>query len=93
MWGNCPVEVRVLFGASHGSSAPAGLSSFWGRKDNRVFSTVRGRRFSKSTFHYAWNPVRSAFGRPGLDWHELRHFTATYLIEELRPPPRRAEAD
>jgi integrase len=61
-----------------------------GDKDDRIFSTVRGRRFSKSTFHYAWNPVRSAFGRPELDWHELRHFTAAYLIEELRLPPRQA---
>lgn len=65
-------------------SVPRGINH------DRIFSTVRGRRFSKSTFHYAWNPVRQAFGRPDLDWHELRHFTATYLIEELRLPPRQA---
>jgi integrase len=58
--------------------------------DDRIFSTVRGRRFTKSTFHYAWNPVRNMFGRPDLDWHELRHFTATYLIQDLRLPPSQA---
>jgi integrase len=56
----------------------------------RIFSTVMGRRFSKSTFHYAWAPVRAAFGRTDLDWHELRHFTATYLVQELGLPPREA---
>lgn len=28
--------------------------------------------------------------RPDLDWHELRHFAATYLVQELRLPPREA---
>jgi integrase len=36
--------------------------------------TPRGRRFSKSSLYYYWNPVRAAFGRPGMDFYELRHF-------------------
>jgi len=56
----------------------------------RIFSTKTGKRFTKSTWHYAWNPVRIAFGRPELDWHELRHFTATFLVQELNLPPRQA---
>ena len=30
---------------------------------------------------YYWNPVRAAFGRPGMDFYELRHFCATHLLE------------
>ena len=26
-------------------------------------------------------PVRAAFGRPGMDYYELRHFCATHLLE------------
>lgn len=50
---------------------------------DRVFSTVTGRRFSKGTWHYAWNPVRSAFGRPTMDFYELRHFGCTYMLDAL----------
>jgi integrase len=43
--------------------------------------TPRGRRFSKSSlYYYYWNPVRAAFGRPGMDFYELRHFCATHLL-------------
>jgi integrase len=45
------------------------------------FVTPRGRRFSKSSLYYYWNPVRAAFGRPGMDFYELRHFCATHLLE------------
>jgi integrase len=43
--------------------------------------TPRDRRFSKSSLYYYWNPVRAAFGRPGMDFYELRHFCATHLLE------------
>jgi integrase len=43
--------------------------------------TKHGRRFSKSSLYYYWNPVRAAFGRPGMDFYELRHFCATHLLE------------
>jgi len=49
---------------------------------HRVFSTVRGRRFAKSSFHYAWNPVRTKFGQPGMDFYELKHFGCTYWLDE-----------
>jgi integrase len=46
-----------------------------------LFVTGRGRRFRKSSLFYYWNPVRAAFGRPGMDFYELRHFCATHLLE------------
>jgi integrase len=46
-----------------------------------LFVTKRGRRFSKSSLYYYWNPVRAAFARPGMDFYELRHFCATHLLE------------
>ena len=49
---------------------------------DRVFSTVRGKRFAKSSFHYAWNPVRTKFGQPGMDFYELKHFGCTYWLDE-----------
>lgn len=49
---------------------------------DRVFSTIKGNRFSKSSFHYAWNPVRVMFGKPGMDFYELKHFGCTYWLDE-----------
>lgn len=49
----------------------------------RIFSTIRGRRFSKSSHHYAWNPVRSRFGSPDLEFYELKHFGCTYYLDAL----------
>jgi integrase len=46
-----------------------------------LFVTRRGRQFRKSSLLYYWNPVRAAFGRPGMDFYELRHFCATHLLE------------
>jgi integrase len=46
-----------------------------------LFLTLCGRQFRKSSLHYYWNPVRAAFGRPGMDFYELRHFCATHLLE------------
>jgi integrase len=46
-----------------------------------LFVTPRGKRFSKSTLLYYWRPVRTAFGRPTMDFYELRHFCATHLLE------------
>ena len=46
-----------------------------------LFTTPRGMRFSKGTLHYYWRPVRTAFGRPTMDFYELRHFCATHLLE------------
>lgn len=41
----------------------------------------RGRRFSKGSHLYYWRAVRTAFGRPEMDFYELRHFCATHLLE------------
>jgi integrase len=46
-----------------------------------LFLTPSGRRFSKGTLLYYWRPVRAAFGRPEMDFYELRHFCATHLLE------------
>lgn len=46
-----------------------------------LFATPRGKRFSKGTHLYYWRPVRAAFGRPTMDFYELRHFCATHLLE------------
>jgi integrase len=46
-----------------------------------LFTTPTGKRLSKSTLHYYWRPVRALFGRPGMDFYELRHFCATHLLE------------
>ena len=46
-----------------------------------LFVTPRGCRFAKGSLFYYWNPVRAAFGRPGMDFYELRHFCATHLLE------------
>lgn len=46
-----------------------------------LFTTPRGRRFSKGTHLYYWRPVRTLFGRPRMDFYELRHFCATHLLE------------
>lgn len=46
-----------------------------------LFVTPRGRRFSKNIHYYYWRPVRALFGRPEMDFYELRHFCATHLLE------------
>jgi integrase len=57
------------------ADVPARLDLPW------LFVTPRDRRMSKSSLYYYWNPVRAAFGRPGMDFYELRHFCATHLLE------------
>ena len=46
-----------------------------------LFVTRKGRRLSKSSLLYYWRPVRARFGRPSMDFYELRHFCATHLLE------------
>jgi integrase len=45
-----------------------------------VFTTRTGKRFSKTSHYYYWHAVRSACGRLGMDFYELRHFCATELL-------------
>jgi integrase len=46
-----------------------------------VFTTPTGKRLSRSSLTYLWRPVRAAAGYPKMDYYELRHFCATYLLE------------
>lgn len=46
-----------------------------------LFVTPQGSRFSKGSHYTRWNPTRAMFGRPGMDFYELRHFCATHLID------------
>jgi integrase len=51
-----------------------------------VFLTPRGKRFGKGAIHRYFVPVRAAFGRPKLQFHELRHACATLLLERGLTP-------
>lgn len=46
-----------------------------------VFPKPDGSHYTKSSFAYWWEKVRNLAGRPGMDFYELRHFCATYLLE------------
>ena len=46
-----------------------------------LFVTKRGRQLREPSLTYYWHPVRAAFGRPKMDFYELRHFCATHLLE------------
>lgn len=51
-----------------------------------VFRSGRGTPISPSTQHALFNPVRAAFGRPGMDFYELRHHCGSYLLNDLELP-------
>jgi integrase len=46
-----------------------------------LFVSKRGHQLRETSLTYYWHPVRAAFGRPGMDFYELRHFCATHLLE------------
>jgi integrase len=46
-----------------------------------VFRAARGARFSRTSHLHYWDRVRKADGRPTMQFYELRHFAATYLLE------------
>jgi integrase len=48
-----------------------------------VFGTRRGRPLSGQVQHCYWHPIRCAFGNPSLDLYELRHFCASYMLNDL----------
>jgi integrase len=56
-------------------SVPARVDVPW------LFVTPRGHRFSKGSHLHYWRVVRTAFGRPTMNFYELRHFCATHLLE------------
>jgi integrase len=48
-----------------------------------LFYTQRGKRFTKNSLYYYWNPVRVLFRQPGLEFYELKHFGASFMLNEL----------
>ncbi len=52
-----------------------------------LFYTKTGKQFNKSNLRYYWDPVQKMFGRPDLDFYELRHFGGAYMTNELDLPP------
>ena len=55
-----------------------------------VFAPPSGKFFTKSSWHYYWNPIRVKFGKPEYDFHELRHYCATWLVYAMGISPRHA---
>ncbi len=51
-----------------------------------VFVTPRGKRFGKGAIHRYFAPVRAAYGKPKMEFHELRHACATLLLERGLTP-------
>jgi integrase len=48
-----------------------------------LFYTKTGKQFNKGSLFYYWNPVRTLFGRPGMDFYELKHAGTSYYVNEL----------
>lgn len=48
-----------------------------------VFRTIRGKPLTGKTLHYYWDPIRTAIGKPGMDFYELRHFCCAHLLNTL----------
>lgn len=55
-----------------------------------VFAPPSGKFFTKSSWHYYWNPIRVKFGKPEYDFHELRHYCATWLVYVMGISPLQA---
>lgn len=51
-----------------------------------IFRAHRGGPLNGKTQHYYWHPVRCRFGNPSLDLYELRHFCASWLLNDLELP-------
>jgi integrase len=54
--------------------------------DELIFRASRGGPITGRVQHYYWHPVRCGFGRPSLDFYELRHFCASWLFNDLALP-------
>lgn len=54
--------------------------------DVLLFPTPRGRQMYQPSWHWIWNPIRNAAGRPGMHFYELRHWMATHLLEQGLSP-------
>jgi integrase len=54
--------------------------------DAMVFRGKKGGVLTGRTQHYYWHPVRCRFGRPSMDFYELRHFCGSWLFNDLELP-------
>jgi integrase len=51
-----------------------------------VFRGKKGGALTGRTQHYYWHPVRCRFGKPSMDFYELRHFCGSWLFNDLELP-------
>ena len=77
-------EPRVCVLAPRARDALASLNRH--ADEPAVLLTPRNRRFGKGAIHRYFAPVRAAFGRPKLQFYELRHACATLLLERGLAP-------
>lgn len=77
-------EPRLCVLPPPAAEALSGLERF--AEEPAVFLTPRGKRFGKGAIHRYFVPVRAAFGKPKLQFHELRHACATLLLERGLTP-------
>jgi hypothetical protein len=56
--------------------------------DALVFRASKGGPMTGRVQHYYWHPVRCRFGNPSMDLYELRHFCASWLLNDLGLPPQ-----
>lgn len=54
--------------------------------DATVFRGKKGGVLTGRTQHYYWHPVRCRFGKPSMDFYELRHFCGSWLFNDLELP-------
>lgn len=47
-----------------------------------LFCSTRGTQWAQPTWHHRWSQIRASIGRPDLDYYDLRHFGATWLLEQ-----------
>jgi integrase len=55
--------------------------------DDLIFRTQYGKQFRTGSMNYNWNIVAAAAGHPHMDFYELRHFGASYMLNELEMEP------
>jgi integrase len=51
-----------------------------------IFRGTRRKPLTGRTQHYYWNPIRCRFGRPSMDFYELRHFCGAWLFNDHEMP-------
>lgn len=51
-----------------------------------IFRGSRGGALTGRTQHYYWHPIRCRFGRPSMDFYELRHFCGAWLFNDHELP-------